>query len=349
MRKDAAEIDIAKFKSFKRAPIRLSQESLVKTGYFCRDRQFPLVMTPNVQGLDLITWAANNSELIEGKLLRHGAIVFRDFSVDSITKFEQFAQAISPDLMQYGERSSPRSKISGGVYTSTDHPPDQQILLHNEQSYTLNWPMKIWFYCLQPAEEGGSTPIADVRRIYRMLNPVIIEKFGRLQIMYVRNYGDGLGLPWEEVFQTEDKAAVEKHCRDRNIKYEWKEGNRLRTRQVRPAIRRHPRTGDNLWFNHAIFFHLSSLDQKARESMLSVIREEDVPYNTFYGDGSSIEPEFLDEIREAYRSETVSFPWKRGDILMLDNMLTAHGRESFTGSRRILVAMAEPFNTNANA
>jgi alpha-ketoglutarate-dependent taurine dioxygenase len=161
--------------------------------------------------------------------------------------------------------------------------------------------------------------------------------------MYVRNYGDHLGLPWQEVFQTHSKAMVEAHCLRASIEVEWKDRDRLRTRQVRPAIRRHPKTGEHIWFNHALFFHVSSLEASVRESIISGIPEGELPYNTYYGDGSAIEVEVLNRIREAYQLETVSFDWQRGDILMVDNMLVAHGRESYEGERKIAVVMGDPF------
>jgi alpha-ketoglutarate-dependent taurine dioxygenase len=163
-------------------------------------------------------------------------------------------------------------------------------------------------------------------------------------VMYLRNYGAGLGLPWQEVFQTSEKSEVEAYCRQAGISYEWLDGERLRTRQIRPAIRRHPKTDEDVWFNHALFFHVSSLEAATRDSLLSGLQEEDLPFNTYYGDGSPFEAAVLDEIREAYRRETMSFPWQAGDILMVDNMLVAHGREPYTGQRQVVVAMAEPFN-----
>ncbi|HEX8559630.1 MAG TPA: TauD/TfdA family dioxygenase, partial [Pyrinomonadaceae bacterium] len=280
---------------------------------------------------------------VESWLLEHGAILFRGFGVSSASEFESFARAVSDELIAYGERSSPRTQVSSGVYSSTDHPADQHIRLHNEQSYTLNWPMKIMFFCEQPAQYMGRTPIADSRKVYGRLSPRLVESFAARQVMYVRNYGDGLGLPWQEVFQTASRSVVEEHCREAGIEVEWKSGDRLRTRQVRPAVRRHPATGAPLWFNHAFFFHVSSLDPAVRDSMLAVVGEEDLPFNTFYGDGSPFEEEVLGEIGAAYGAETVSFPWERGDILLLDNMLTSHGREPFVGPRKILAAMADPF------
>jgi alpha-ketoglutarate-dependent taurine dioxygenase len=335
------ETDISMFDSIRRKPIRVSQGALVTTSLQPAE-QFPLVLTPTVNDLNLTAWAANNLEFVETLLQRHGALLFRGFGVDTVSQFEQFTRAISGDLITYSERSSPRTNVTAGVYTSTDHPADQHILLHNEQSYTLQWPMKIWFYCVEPAARGGRTPVADSREVLKRLNAELLERFARKGVMYVRNYGDGFGLPWQQVFQTNLRSEVEQYCRQAKIECEWKQENRLRTRQVRPAVRTHPKTGEAVWFNHAVFFHISSLQDSTRESMLAVISEVDLPFDTLYGDGSPIESAVLDEIRAAYRQETTAFSWQRQDILMLDNMLVAHGREPFAGPRQVVVAMAEP-------
>jgi alpha-ketoglutarate-dependent taurine dioxygenase len=306
----------------------------------------PLVLQPGVAGVNLVDWTRTNAQMIEALLAEHGALLFRGFYFSGIAQFEECARALVPDLLEYGERSSPRTRLSAGVYSSTDHPPDQSIVLHNEQSYTLNWPMKLWFFCAQPAETGGCTPIADSRKIYQRLDGDIVERFSRKQVLYVRNYGVGLGLPWQEVFQTDDRLEVARQCRRAGIEFEWKSGGRLQTRQVRPAVRKHPRTGKMIWFNHAYFFHPSSLPQSAREAMLAVVDEDEVPFNTFYGDGSPFEPDVLDEIRRAYEDETVTFSWRRHDLLLIDNMLVSHGRQAFSGRRKIVVAMGQAFDAS---
>jgi alpha-ketoglutarate-dependent taurine dioxygenase len=323
--------------------LKLSERTMVRESRLNAQMSLPIVLEPEYEGVDLVTWARQNRDAIEGRLQQHGAMLFRGFDTRSLSSFEQFAQAIAPSLMTYGERSSPRHVLSGNIYTSTDHPADQHILLHNEQSYTLNWPMKIWFFCVQPARAGGRTPIADSRRIFRRLPSSLVEKFVRKHVMYVRNYGDMLGLPWQEAFQTDNKRLVEEHCRRDSIEFEWKDENRLRTKQIRPAVRTHPRTGETIWFNHAAFFNIHSLDRAARESLRAGINDLDLPFNTFYGDGSVIEPSVIEQIYDSYRQEQVAFEWQTGDILMLDNMLAAHGREPFVAPREIAVAMAEPY------
>jgi alpha-ketoglutarate-dependent taurine dioxygenase len=204
--------------------------------------------------------------------------------------------------------------------------------------------LKIFFYCLQPAAEGGETPLVNTRNVYERISPETRERFAAKGCMYVRNFGGGLGLSWEKVFQTADRASVEAYCRRAGIEYEWKDDNRLRTRQVRPAIARHPQTGELTWFNHVAFFHVSTLAPAVRDGLLAEFAPEELPNNTYYGDGTEIEPEVLDELRAAYLAESVAFAWQRGDVLAVDNMLTAHARRPYVGERKVLVGMAEPFS-----
>lgn len=342
-REDGGRSELARFMATKRQPVRVSRGELVRIETLATNQTLPLVVRPHGAEVNLPAWAEGERAFIEERLLQCGALLFRGFGAGSLARFEQFARAVSGELMEYGERSSPRSQLLNQIYTSTNHPADQEILLHNEQSYTLNWPMKVFFHSLRPAATGGETPIADSRRIYDRLRGPIVDKFAEKQVMYVRTYGGGLGLAWREAFQTSERARVADYCREAAIELEWMGDDRLRTRQVRPAVRRHPRTQEPVWFNHALFFHLSSLDPTARESMLSVISEHEVPFNTFYGDGSAIEPAVLEEIRRAYALETTQFPWEQGDILLLDNMLVAHGRRAFSGPRQVAAAFSEPF------
>ncbi|MEO8593988.1 MAG: TauD/TfdA family dioxygenase [Candidatus Solibacter sp.] len=335
----------SRFAGVRPKAVRLAPAELVKKSRPAEGRTLPIVLGPAVEGVDLRAWASANREYIEGLLLEYGGVLLRDFRVDSLENYEQIAQALCRETIEYGERSSPRTKLTGRIYTSTDHPSDQPIQLHNEQSYTLNWPMKIFFHCAVAPVTGGATPIADCRRIYQRLDAALLEEFLERKILYVRNYGEGLGLSWQVAFQTDHRNVVEEHCRDAGIEFEWGAGEKLRTRQVRPAIRPHPQTGEALWFNHGAFFHFSSLTPQAQANILAVLDREDVPFDTFYGDGGRIDDATLAALRQAYAAETVRFDWRKGDILMLDNMLACHGRDPFTGPRKVAVAMGDPFQS----
>jgi len=325
----------------KRKVVRFSQEELVTTSCLNHGQRLPLVMQPNTNNLDLLAWAGDNRVYIEGALWKHGAILFRGFNLKSVTEFERFIRAVSGDALAYNERSSPRSQISGHIYTSTDYPADKQIFLHNEQSYNLLFPLKILFYCVNASREGGATPIADTRRVFDRISGEVRERFLKRKYMYVRNFGDGFGLGWQEAFRTSSKSKVEEYCHSNQIECEWRRGNRLRTKQVREVAARHPKTGEWVWFNHLTFFHSSTLDRQIQEEMMSAFAEENLPNNTYYGDGQRIEEEVMTHLREAYQKEKVRFDWQEGDILMLDNMLAAHGREAYAGDRSVAVGMVE--------
>lgn len=334
-------------RKIKRRSINLAGGEAVKTR-LPGDKSLPLVIEPALTALNPVSWAADHLQFIESRLLKHGALLFRGFGLNSAAKLAAFVNAISGEPMKYEERSSPRSEVRSGIYTSTDYPADQSIFPHNEHSYAMTLPLRLYFCCVVAPLTGGATPIADCRRVRARLSPRITEKFQRLGWMYVRNFGDGFGLRWQTAFQTTNKEAVEDYCRRAGISFEWKSGDKLRTRQVRPAISVHPRTQEQVWFNHATFFHVSTLAPAVRDALLMEFSETDLPNNTYYGDGSPIEPAELEELRRAYLEETVRFSWEPGDVLLIDNMLTAHSRESFTGPRRVLVAMSEQVTRDAN-
>lgn len=272
----------------------------------------------------------------------YGGVLLRGFDALGSTGLERFAASFGEPLLAYEFGSTPRSKVDKGVYSSTEYPADQWIDQHNEQSYTLKWPASIFFYCDIAAESGGATPVADSREVYRRLDPVLRRTFAQKKIMYVRNYGNGLDLPWQRVFGTDDRGEVERFCRANQIDFEWLDdgGELLRTRQICQSELRHSVTSETVWFNQAHLFHVSSLPESVREALLEVVDEENLPRNTFFGDGTLIDPAMLDEIRAVYRETLLSFEWRNHDLMMLDNVLMSHGRAPFSGERRVLVAMA---------
>jgi alpha-ketoglutarate-dependent taurine dioxygenase len=304
-------------------------------------RSLPALVRCARPGGSLPAWVAAHRDTLDALVRRAGAVLLRGFDVRGAQDFRDVMDALSPQVLAYGERSSPRSKVSDGVYTSTEYPADQPILLHNEQSYTAKWPTRIVFFCERAATEGGRTPLADSRRILARLRPETVAAFERLGVRYVRNYLPGISLPWQEAFQTDRAEDVAAYCARADITPEWVDPDHLRTVQVRPAVRRHPVTGERSWFNHALFFHVTSLDAEVSAGLLEALDEEDLPYNTYYGDGSPIGEETLAELRAAYAAETTGFDWQPGDVLVVENMLVAHAREPFVGPRRILTAMAD--------
>ncbi|NES07705.1 MAG: TauD/TfdA family dioxygenase, partial [Okeania sp. SIO2F4] len=225
-----------KIGTIKRKRVKLSSQELVKIYNLESGENLPIVIEPSGEKLNLISWANNNRELIEKHLLKQGGILFRNFQLNSIPEFEKFLQSTFGKLLEYSYRSTPRTQVNNQIYTSTEYPPEASIPLHNEMAYSNSWPMKICFYCVQAATEGGMTPIANSRKVFERINPKIREVFQNKKVMYIRNYGNGLDLPWQNVFQTNDKSEVEKYCEQAEIKLEWIGKNSLRTYQICQAV-----------------------------------------------------------------------------------------------------------------
>jgi alpha-ketoglutarate-dependent taurine dioxygenase/acyl carrier protein len=314
----------------------------IEGGIVDPERGLPLLLSSKAEETSLLAWVRRRRDAIRSELDRCGAILFRGFHVDGPAEFERIIEALAGSLMEYRDRATPRSHVHGRIYTSTDYPPHSRIFLHCENSFSDTWPMTLFFYCVTPPIRGGETPIADVRRVYRRIDPAVRERFERLGVMYVRNFGRGLGLSWQDAFQTADRSRVEERCRQGGMTAEWTADGGLRVRHVRPAVAKHPRTREPVWFNHGAVFHVTALEPELREKLLREVRSEDLPSNSYYGDGTPIEPEVIEAVRQAYLREAVHESWRQGDVLMVDNMLVAHGRMPFEGPRKIVVGMAEP-------
>jgi len=303
----------------------------------------PVLMTPAREGEGLLAAGQRLRRHIDEALLVTGGVLLRGFAVPGIDAFREFAAAFGHPLLKYEFASTPRSEVASsgaGIYTSTEYPAHQSIPLHNEQAYTREWPMKIWFHCVTAAPAGGETPIADSRAVYRHMPQRIRDLFAP-GVLYVRNFGE-MDVPWQQVFNTTSHTEVEAFCARSGIGWEWKEDDGLRTRQLCQAIETHPVTGETVWFNQAHLFHISAREAEEREVLEDLYGIENLPRNTYFADGSTIGDDIFAEVRAVLDAQTVTFPWQAGDVLMLDNMLAAHARSPFKGPRKVVVAMAEP-------
>lgn len=308
----------------------------VSFSYLSPGQQLPLVVKPAIAGLRLTQWVKDNTDTINREVAKHGAVLFRGFHIDTVDKFQDFINAFGAAPLQYKQRSSPRYEVAENIYHSTTYPADQIINMHSENSYALTWAMRIVFCCIVPAIEEGETPIADNRQVVKYLSPATRQKFLDKGVKYVRNMSKGIGLSWQEVFQTTDRSVVEEECRKGGMEFAWKDDDQLTLSWYNKAIYNHPDTHEEIWFNHAFFFNKYALGEEMYSSFGS---DDQLPFHTYYGDGAEISKEEIEEIRAAYAKASIKFPWEKGDVLFVDNMMVAHGRSAYKGERKIVVSM----------
>lgn len=317
--------------------------------FFPPDQPLPLVVEPKgeASAKELTRWLQESADAVEEKLLKHGAILFRGFGVKTPGAFNRFIKKATSGPMDYVDGNSPRTKLASGIYTSTEYPAQYFISLHNELSYSRCWPSKIFFCCITAPESRGETVICDSRRLLQELPKDLVEEFEKRQICYIRNLhgGDGFGPSWQATFEMEDRTEVEAHCRDAHTNFEWKPDGGLRVWHVRPALLKHPKTQEVVWFNQADQFHPSTHPTEVYQSLMDLYQndESNLPQNVSFGDGAEIPTEMLDQVRATTEELSVYFPWQRGDLLMVDNMLVSHGRAPFEGDRKILASMCDPY------
>jgi alpha-ketoglutarate-dependent taurine dioxygenase len=305
----------------------------------------PHELTPGGRGAapDMAGLAALVSETaaIDALLLEHKALVFRGFNVEPAS-LGPFLDALLPNRIAYVHGNSPRSKVGDNVYTSTEYPAEYTISMHNEMSYTNRWPARLLFYCEREPSVGGATPIVDGARWLAVLDPELRDTF-RQGVRYTQNLhgGQGFGRSWQDTFESNDHAEVEKFLSTTDATWEWKDDGGIRVSQIRPATIPHPVTGVEVWFNQADQWHLSALDKKTAEALRAVFAPEDLPQDVTYADGSPIPEPYIAQIRDRGLAEAVDVRWSTGDLLLIDNVLVAHGRRPFEGPRRVLVAMSD--------
>ncbi|WDZ83435.1 TauD/TfdA family dioxygenase [Micromonospora cathayae] len=301
-----------------------------------------ILVTPPLATMDeAVDWATAHRTAIRAELLRSGSLFVRGLGIADTADFARIRDVLMPQPTSYREKATPRTDFGAGVFSSTDLPAIQPIRLHNENSYTLDFPGTLMFGCLIAPETGGATTVGDMREALRRIPADLRDRFATYGWLLVRNFSELAGLPWQTSFATEDPAAVEAYCRANVIGYEWLAEGELRTRQRRSAIVTHPVSGERSWFNHYAFWNRHSLDADVRDVLLDTYGDDGLPFDTYLGDGTPLTAEEVATINRVYDEVTVRETWQAGDVMLVDNIACAHGREAFTGARKIVVAMGD--------
>jgi alpha-ketoglutarate-dependent taurine dioxygenase len=331
-----------------------------------------VVEARSAHGADALAgWIDAHRDVVRDRLLAHGAILFRDFHVFDAPSFERVARAVEPVLQNEYLGTSPRNALTEYTFTASELPPFYPIPQHCEMSFTANPPRTLFFCCLvEPAAGSGETPLADFRKVLRDLDPELVKRFEEKGLRIVRNYAGPEGggrfdlwklKRWDEMFLTTDRGAVEARCRAEGFEPIWTANGGLRIVSTQPVVRRHPVTGEPAWHNHLTTFHTSQaageyrhirrLRPTLRHAALLGVAEllaalqtckpiDERAMECTFADGTEIPGADVEAVREAVWRHLVVVPWRRGDVVAIDNFAVSHGRLPYAGPRNVAVAWA---------
>ena len=291
---------------------------------------------------DAPDWAAEHRDTLRAVVAEHGSVRVRGLGLTDASQAGAVFRGLAGELMTEREAFAARQTYSDGVYSSATWPPNQPMCMHHELSYTLEFPGLMLFACLGEPSGGGATAVADSAGVLDALPTELVDRFEREGWLLTRSYNDEIGASVAEAFGTDDRGAVESYCRANAIEFEWQPDGGLRTRQRRSAVVRHPVTGERCWFNQIAFLSEWTMAPEVREYLVEMYGAEGLPFNTRFGNGDPIGEDVVQLINEVYDANTAREPWQTGDLLLVDNIRTAHSREPFEGPREVLVAMADP-------
>lgn len=288
-----------------------------------------------------LNWVAEHREALRAVVIEHGSVLVRGLGLRTTDEISAIFRRLANGLMNEREAFASRRIYSDGVYSSSAWPANQQMCMHHELSYRIEFPGLLLFACLSAPTSGGVTGIADASTILNALPDGLVKQFVREGWMLTRSYNDEIGASYAQAFGTEDRRAVERYCRANAIEFEWQPDGGLRTRQRRRAIVRHPVTGQLCWFNQVAFLNKWTLAPEIREYLVDVYGEDGLPFNTRFGSGAPIGEDIVQLLNYVYEANTRREPWQVGDLMLVDNIRTAHSREAFEGPREILVGLAD--------
>ena len=287
-------------------------------------------------------WAGEHREALRAVVAEHGAVVVRGLGLRDPAATAAVFRRLATTLMIEREAFARRQVYADGVYSSATWPANQPMCMHHELSYRLEVPSLLLFACLSAPTTGGATAVSDSPTVLDGLPKDLTDRFDRDGWLLTRSYNDEIGATLEEAFGTEDRAAVESYCRANQIGFGWQPDGELRTRQRRSAVVRHPRTGERCFFNQIAFLNEWTIDPEVREYLVDMYGADGLPFNTGFGTGEPLTEGIVELINAVYEANTVREPWQAGDLMLVDNIRTAHSREAYQGPREILVGMAEP-------
>jgi len=284
-------------------------------------------------------WVRHHRDELLNQASEHGAILFRGFPVASAEDFDAFIAAFDLPNFPYNQSLSNAVRINWTerVFSANEAPAELTIFFHHEMAQTPIFPSKLFFFCEQPAEQGGETPLCRSDLLYQQLSercPEFARNCEQKGLRYsnvMPSENDplsGMGRNWQSTLGAQSREQAEARLAALDYTWEWLPGNCLRaTTPVLPAVRE-VADGRKSFFNQLIAAFLGWKD--TRNDPAKAIR---------FGDGEPLDADAVKVAAELADDLAFDVPWQSGDVVLLDNFLVMHGRRSFVGKRKVLASL----------
>jgi len=276
---------------------------------------------------------------IENHLLENGAIIFRGLPLETPLDVSNLIDMIAPRLgwepQTIAGGGTHRSLEAPNVQTSSNEPPSCAMEPHMDKAHQSDFPETIFFAMMVelPLGAGGETIVTNMRAVTSDLRERgIIECFEKKGgVLYEKTFWSAensdvqmKGFTWQSAFCAEDKASVESKLSISGAKWNWLDDGILRVSNIEPVCKPHRLSGEALWFN-GVHTNNSSYYLHAKHIETS----RGVPMDTYFGNHEAIPAELMAEIRGCFWRHSVPLRLRTRDLLVVDNMIAAHGRMSW--------------------
>lgn len=314
------------------------------------------VAEPLKHNLDAaVDWISTQRPTLDKLIVEAGAVVLRGFPIKTTEAFDRLASLYPSTAFDYAGGATPRAPIAGRVFEATQAPPTMKITLHQEMAYLPRFPKRLAFYCNKAPATGGETIIADMRAFDQRIDQRLRARVRDEGVLYTRNFRppgvstgnavfDAVHRCWTDAFATQDPQEAEAQCHAIGLQTEWCDDGSLTTRYRGQGVLQHPTSGEEIWFNQLAqqrFWSPHNLGAALASEFQSIYSGKPKPYAACYGGGDEVDATDIDALFPIYDALTIAFPWQDGDVMILDNLFTAHGRNPFTGSRNVQVVLLD--------
>ena len=300
---------------------------------------------------ETVGWITRHRAELDRLIARHGGVVLRGFPIATSEDFAAVTGCFPVFTGGYQGGAAARRPVAKGVYEATQRTGDQHIPIHQEMFYLRDYPPRLAFFARKVAEKGGETTIANMRAITAALPPAIRAKLETQGIQNVRNFAAKTGSSeqdrlmdkrgWDFAFYTDVREEVDAICARRHMRPHWHDDGSLTVFNQEEAFVTHPTTGERIYRSglHIAHFYRGSYDNTGAAAELRASQQ--FPSGAFLGDGSELDPDQDAELCAVVDRFTYQWPWHNGDVMILDNLLTGHGRNPFEGTRATEVALLD--------